>query len=145
MPTEAPVRAEDVVPVRGRISWSAVLAGAALALAGYLLLTLLGAAVGLTVHDRVGDRGLAAGAVVWAVVVTAASLFVGGFLASQLTTGENRAEGVVYGLTVWAVTFALLVGLLASGVRAGFTAVVGAATAADATGGTWEEGARRAG
>jgi len=56
------VKAEDVIPVHSRISAGPILAGAILALATYLLLTLLGTALGLSIHGRVSDKGLAIGA-----------------------------------------------------------------------------------
>jgi len=142
------VTAEDIVPVHSRISWGPVMAGAVLALATYLLLTLVGTALGLSIHGRVSDRGLAIGAVVWAVITTAWSLFVGGFVASQFTTGENKIEGAVYGFIVWAVVFAMIVSLLAAGVRAGFGAMVGVANTAGTVAnvnGNWEEIARKNG
>lgn len=139
------VTAEDVLPVRSRIAWGPVLAGAVLALATYFLLTLVGTALGLSVHGRVSDQGLATGAVVWAVITTAWSLFVGGFIASQFTTGENKFEGMVYGLMVWGVVLATIITLLAIGVRAGFGAMVGVAQAAPAANTNWEEVARRNG
>lgn len=145
MTNDTPVHTEDVIPVRSRISWAAVLAGSILALALYFLLTLLGTAIGLSVHDRMADRSLAIGAVVWAILVTAGCLFLGGFVASQLTTGENKIEGMLYGLMVWAAVFALL----ATGVRYGFSAMIGMANAANTTaaanGGTWEDMALRSG
>lgn len=141
MIADEPVRAEDVIPVHSRVAWGPIMLGAVLALATYLLLTLVGTALGLTLHDRVSDRGLA---VVWAIAVTAWSLFVGGFVASQFTTGENKAEGVVYGLAVWGVVLGLLVLLVAAGARAGFAGMVGVGTAARTTG-NWEEVARRNG
>jgi hypothetical protein len=144
MVASEPVAAEDVLPVRSRIAWGAVFAGAVLALATYFLLTLVGTALGLSIHGRVSDRGLATGAVVWAVIVTAWSLFVGGFIASQLTTGENKFEGMVYGFLVWGVVLATIITLLAVGVRAGFGAMVGVAQAAPANT-NWEEVARRNG
>jgi hypothetical protein len=142
------VTAEDIVPVHSRIAWGPVMAGAVLALATYLLLTLVGTALGLSIHGRVSDRGLAIGAVVWAVITTAWSLFVGGFVASQFTTGENKIEGAVYGFIVWAVVFAMIVSLLAAGVRAGFGAMVGVANTAGTVAnvnGNWEEIARKNG
>jgi hypothetical protein len=149
MVTDEAVKTEDVIPVHSRIAWSAVMAGAFLALATYLLLTLVGTALGLSIHGRMSDRGLAIGAVVWAILVTAWSLFVGGFVASLFTTGENKFEGTVYGLLVWAVVLGTLVLLLAAGVRAGFSAMVGVANTAGtltASGnGNWEEIARRNG
>jgi len=149
MTNENAVQAEDVIPVRSRISWQAIVAGSVLALALYFLLTLLGAAVGLSIHDRVGDRSLAIGAVVWAIVITAGCMFLGGFVASQLTTGENKMEGALYGMLVWAAVFGMLMWLMATGVRAGFNAMVGlstpAASAASNPNVNWEEVARRNG
>jgi len=149
MTNDTPVHAEDVIPVRGRIHWGAIAAGAALAIAISLLLSLLGTAIGLSVNDRVSDRGLAIGAVVWAILVTAGGLFLGGFVASQLTTGENKIEGMLYGLLVWALTFALLFSVLSNLARTGFSAMLGMANTANATaaanGKTWEEMARDAG
>src|SRR6476620_8947608 len=129
MTNETPVQAEDVIPVRSRISWAAIVAGSLLALAVFFLLNLLGSAIGLSIHDNVNGRSLAIGAVVWAVLVTAAALFLGGFIASQMTTGENKIEGVLYGLLVWALTFGLLMFMLARATQAGFGAMVGMANA----------------
>jgi hypothetical protein len=149
MATKEAVKAEDIIPVDSRVAWGPVLAGAVLALATYLLLTLVGSAIGLSVHGRVSDRGLATGAVVWAVLVTAWSLFVGGFIASQFTTGENKFEGAVYGLLVWGVVLGLIVLLLAAGVRAGLGAMIGVANTAGTVAGSgtggWEDVARRNG
>lgn len=151
MTNDNAIHAEDILPVRSRISWGAIAAGSVLALAVYFLLTLLGGAIGLSVSGNVTDQSLGIGAAVWAIVTTAACLFLGGFIASQFTTGENKVEGTMYGLLVWAVVFAGLLWLMASGVRAGFNAMVGmanpAATAAGNANGNanWEEVARRNG
>jgi hypothetical protein len=139
------IRAEDVLPVRSRISWGAIVAGSVLALAFYFLLTLFGSAIGLSIHGNVSDRGLAIGAVIWAILVTAGCLFIGGCIASNLTTGENKVEGVMYGLLVWGVVFAMLIFMLASGARSGFSAMMGMASTSAESGMTWEEMARRSG
>jgi hypothetical protein len=140
------VRAEDVFGVTSRIKWGPLLAAAAVSVAVYFLLTLLGTAIGLSVGDRVSGEALGTGAVVWAVLTTAVALFVGGYLASQLSVGETRAEAMVYGVVVWAAVFAMLMWLMASGVRAGYTAVVGMANvAANTDAQSWEDAARRAG
>ncbi len=148
------VQVEDLVPVRSRVSWGAIAAGSVLALALYFLLTLLGGAIGLSVSDDFRGRNIGIAAAVYAVAVTAGCLFVGGLVASQLTVGENKREGALYGLFVWAVVFAMLLWLMASGVRAGFNTMVGVATAggsmANAAGqnlsqADFEDYARRAG
>jgi hypothetical protein len=150
MTADSTVHAEDLVPVRSRIAWSAVLAGSVLALSLYFLLALLGSAVGFSVGDRVDAHNLAVSSAVYAIAVTALCLFVGGYVASQLTTGENKVEGAMYGIFVWATVLALLLWLMASGVKVGFNAMVGIATAgtvaADNTRQVdWEASARQAG
>ena len=144
------VHTEDLVPVGSRISWGPIIAGAALALALYSLLTLLGGAIGLSVSGDVRAENLATGAAVWAIVSVVLSLFVGGYVASQLTVGENKVEAVMYGLITWAVLFAMLMWLMASGVRAGLNAMMGlayagGAVAKDTAQEDWEAAARRAG
>jgi hypothetical protein len=57
MATNETIRAEDVLPVRSRISWGAIFAGAMVALSLYFLLTMLGAALGLSVGDRIAQIG----------------------------------------------------------------------------------------
>jgi hypothetical protein len=149
MTNDNAVAAEDILPVRSRISWGAIAAGSVLALAMYFLLTLLGGAIGLSVTGNVTNQALGIGAAIWAILTTAGVLFLGGFIASQFTTGENKAEAVMYGLLVWAVVFASLLWLMASGVQAGFNAMVGmanpAATANANANVNWEEAARRNG
>jgi hypothetical protein len=58
---------EDILPVRSRISWGAIFAGAVIALAIYLVLTVLGAAVGLSLtNTTVRGSTLWWSAVIWA-------------------------------------------------------------------------------
>jgi hypothetical protein len=149
MTNDTPVHAEDVIPVRGRIHWGAIVAGSAIAIALSLLLSLLGTAIGLSINDRVSDRGLSIGAVVWAILVTAGALFLGGFVASQLTTGENKIEGTLYGVLVWALTFALLFSVLSNLARTGLSAMLSIANnpnvTANAGAGNLDDALRRVG
>jgi len=149
MTNDTPVQAEDVIPVRSRISWAAIVAGSLLALAVWTLLVLLGSAIGLSIHDNVNGRSIAVGAVVWAILVTAGSLFLGGFVASQMTTGENKLEGALYGVLVWAVMSGVLMYLAAHNYGAGFSGIMAMANSntntAPASGITWEDMARQSG
>jgi len=143
---DSPVQTEDVLPVRSRICWGAVLAGAILALALYFFFGLLGSAVGLSIGDRVNAESLGTGAIVYAIAITAICLFIGGYVASQLTTGENKLEGSLYGIFVWATASAMLLFMMASGVRTGLQTMVGLTAAADNTRAVdWEATARQAG
>jgi len=151
---DSPVGMEDLAGVRSRISWGAIIAGSVLALALYFLLTLLGGAVGFSVSDKFEGRNIGIAAAVYAIVVTALCLFVGGYVASQLTTGENKREAAMFGLLVWATVFAMLLWLMASGVKAGFNTMVAVSTAGTSVAnvgaqntspGDFDEAARRAG
>lgn len=150
MADQSSVHMEDLVPVRSRISWGAILAGAMIALAVYLILTLLGGAIGLSIADNVRTSTLSTGAAIWAVASIVLALFAGGCVTSQLSVGENKKEALMYGVIVWGVVFAMFLWLVASGVRSGFNALLGISTAgATAARGTspedWEAAARRAG
>src|SRR5262245_57537631 len=90
-------RVEDVLPVRSRVSWPAVFAGAAITVAMYSVLTLFGMAIGLTVSDtNIRTSTLNIAGMVWAVVTFVGALFVGGFITTQCAVGENRVEAVVH-------------------------------------------------
>jgi hypothetical protein len=131
---DANVRAEDVFPVHSRVSWGAVFAGAVVALVLYFLLSMLGAALGLSVSDRVRADSIAAGAAIWAILATVVSLFIGGWITSQCAVGETKSEAVVYGVILWGVLFAMLLWFMASGVRMGFNAMMGVAAVQDNNG-----------
>jgi hypothetical protein len=121
------VHTEDLVPVRSRVSWGAIFAGAMVALAVYFLLSVLGAAVGLSVTGHVNDQTLGTGAAVWAIVAMLVALFLGGWVTSQCAVGENKMEAGIYGVILWGLMFAMILWLAVSGVRMGFAAVIGAA------------------
>jgi hypothetical protein len=143
---------EDTFPVQSRISWGAIVAGAVVALACYLVLMLLGTAIGATTmaatNTPVTDRGMAyyaTGAVIWATLAMLASLFTGGCVAGQLSVGETRNEAIIYGVVVWGTVIAIQMLIMAVGVRTGFAAMVAGANVAASTGENWEESALRAG
>ncbi len=105
--------------VRTRISWGAIAAGAAVAMAIYTLLMSLGLAVGMSVGDDATARSLGMGAGIWGFIALSIALFAGGWVTTQVTVGENRTEAVLYGVVLWATTSTLLLWLAANGVRAG--------------------------
>ncbi len=105
--------------VRTRISWGAILAGAAVAMAIYVLLISLGVAVGLSVSDDMSSRTFGTSAGVWGFISLLIALFAGGWVTTQVTVGESRAEAMLYGVVLWATTSVLLFWLTANGVRAG--------------------------
>ena len=126
---DLPVSREDLVGTGSRINWGPIFAGSILALSLYFLLSLLGTATGLSVSDKVNSHTMGIGAAVYATVVTALCLFIGGAVATQLAVGENKREAGIYGLLVWSLTFAMMLALMVGGLRAGFGAMVGVVTA----------------
>lgn len=124
----ATVETQDLLPVRSRVSWSAIAAGAVVALASLVVLGALGAALGLSVTGTVENRNLGIGAAVWAVISLLVALFIGGCVASQSTVGETKTEALTYGVIVWGVVVAMLLWLTASGMRMGFSAVMNVAS-----------------
>jgi hypothetical protein len=102
----------------GHISWSAVFAGAVIALAVQLVLTLIGAAIGLaTLNPASGDspsaNALGVGAGIWLVVTSILSLLIGGYIGARLSNARN---GWLHGLTTWGVVTLLTTILLSTAV-----------------------------
>jgi hypothetical protein len=127
------VTESNLVNVRSRVSWGAIMAGATIALAVYFLFNLLGVAIGITVSGDVDRTNLTTGAAIWSFVGLIFALFFGGWVSTQCTIGENRTEAVLYGVLVWAVTSTLLVLLASHGLRLGYQQALAAETAEDAT------------
>jgi len=146
----ATIQASDVLPVRSRISWSAVLAGAFIALTAYLVLAVLGLAVGLSLsHTRVSGSALGIGAGIWAIASMLVALFIGGCVCSRCTAGENKTEAAMGGVVVWGVVFAMLALLSGTALNTGLRTVFGvtnAAAQAQASGNVFsEDNLRKAG
>src|SRR4051794_11079445 len=120
--------AADLLSVRSRVSWGAIAAGAMVALTIYVVLTMLGVALGLEIALRGSGADLGAGAAIYSIVVLLLAMFFGGWATSRLAVGESKTEAVLYGLILWGVLFLGMVWLLGAGLRTGFGAMVGAAS-----------------
>src|SRR5205823_5438107 len=142
-----PIRTEDVLPVRSRISWGAVFAGLFTALAVTVLMSVLGMALGLTWSEHTSRTDyVASGAAIWAAITGLVALFAGGLVTSLFTAGENRAEAVLYGVVLWGLMFACVAGISATTARATVSGVLGTANVVTNAGvGDWEQAARNAG
>lgn len=118
--------APDVLAVKSRVSWGAIIAGAVIAMACYLVLTLLFAAIGVSMTEtNVRDSAIGTGLILAMVSTLVASLFLGGWVAAQLTAGENRREAAIYGFLTWAVFMGMAVWMVGVGARAGYFAAMG--------------------
>ena len=119
------VGVEDVAGVRSRVSWGAILGGAVVAVAVYLVLTFLCTAVGLSLSEAgMRDRTALGGAAAAALVTVFLALFVGGWVTAQLTAGETQRESMIYGVLTWAVVTGFFLMAVGAGVRGGYFAVV---------------------
>ena len=115
--------AQVAVPTAGlrRISWGAVLAGAAIVIAVHVSLSLLGFGIGLsTVDPAAGDTpqpgSFGIGAGIWWVVSNLIALFIGGYVAARLSGMPVRGDGIIHGVLTWAVTLLITIYLLTTSV-----------------------------
>jgi hypothetical protein len=138
--------APDLVGVKSRVAWSAILAGAVIGLATLVVLSLLFGAIGISLADAgVRGRDVGVGVLIALFASVIASMFLAGWVASQLTVGENRQEAALYGLLTWATVAALSMALVGAGVRAGYFAVVGGGLMAQNTNVSAADAARQLG
>ena len=118
---------EDRFPgsVQSRISWGPILGGVATAFAVYMLLGLLGQAIGFSVMDNVSGESLGIGAAIWATLTIVVALFAGGWVCSRFTVGEDQTEAVLYGAILWGTMFIVLLVLAGIGLSMGMGAMLG--------------------
>lgn len=128
-PPSAPT---PTTPTATRLSVRAVLAGALFALACDILLTAVGAAMGVTAMSPTAawSAGIGAGIVVWLVLSLSVSVFFGAWVATAVARSRGRRDGVLHGLVTWAVVTLLALwtvgGTLGAAMGGMFTAVSGA-------------------
>jgi hypothetical protein len=106
------------------VSWGAILAGAVLTVATQLLLSLLGAGIGLVAlgntenADADTATGFGIGAGVWWLVSSLISLFIGGLAAGRLARVSQSTDGIFHGLLVWSVATLFSIYLLTTAASA---------------------------
>ncbi len=137
--------------VRSRISWQAILAGAVTAVAANLVFALFFGALGLTLTEAgVRANAVGVGVLIATLLSVITSLFIGGWVAAQLTAGENDREAALYGIMTWAAVMVFSAMLVGMGMRAGYFALIGGAMIVQGTpevqgASNWEQAARNAG
>ncbi len=121
-----------IVPAQ-RISWGAVFGGAVLSVGIWILLEVLGFAIGLSVaHPARGSlRGIGIGAGIWTLIAPLIALFIGGLVAGRLAGFIDRFGGALHGGVMWALTMIFGVLLLGSLGRAMLNGIGGAANAVE--------------
>ena len=128
--------------IHRRISWAAIFGGVIMIIVVQLLLSMLGAGIGLgTVNVNAGSTPGASsfgiGAGVWWVVSSCIALFLGGYIAAWLAGIEIRFDGVLHGLVAWGIATILILYLLTSavgGIIGGGFSALGSVTSAAGSG-----------
>lgn len=136
-----------------QISWGAVIAGLLFVVAFSWLMFLLGSAIGFSIADATDldamDSGLPIGTVVWMLLTTIVSFFLGGLLAGRLAGKPEKTVGMFHGIAVWSGSTILLIVLGYAGVAnimQGAQALVqGTFTAGNAAGSAISSGAAQLG
>jgi hypothetical protein len=141
--TAAPARPlTDTVAVEPgkswRLSWGAILAGAIIVLAVQLLLSLLGAGIGLSMIDPAQGgtptaQSFGLGAGIWWVLSYVLALVAGGYVAARLAASTVPLDGMLQGIVTWAVALMVTAYLLTSavgGIIGGAFGVVGSTLSA---------------
>lgn len=100
-----------------RVRWSAIIAGLVTTIAVMVLLSVLGAAIGLSSYDQ-GDsgRGYGVAAGLWAIISAILAFFAGGYIAARTAGIFGRDNAILNGTMVWATTIPLSLFLLTGGV-----------------------------
>jgi hypothetical protein len=94
-------------PYFSAIRWGAVLAGVVSGTASYLLLALLGVAVGLTAVDPGAAEPVGAvplGAGIWTGISMLVGAFIGGYVAGNMSGLSRLSDGMLHGFVSWGAT-----------------------------------------
>lgn len=112
---------QRVTDYHDRIRWGPIIAGIVTAIATQLVLSSLGAAIGLSVSAGGGDAGdVGIGVGIWSIISLLIALFVGGWVAAASCGPMNSKTALLQGLILWATTLAVSSWLLATGVSGTF-------------------------
>ena len=120
-----PAAVSKVVDYHDRVRWGPIISGLVVALAFYLILNALGAAIGTGFLSDSGAPRSNAGGVgtsvgIWSIISLFISLFIGGWFTTRACGPMNRGTALLNGTILWATTLALSSWLLASGVSGAF-------------------------
>jgi hypothetical protein len=112
----------DILDTSNKVHWGSIIAGLVVALGAWLILTVLGLALGLSQAEP-GDAGSlkTAGMVtgIWSLIVPIVALLAGGLVAARTAGVLSRPTGALHGVVLWALVMIAslaLVGYVVKGV-----------------------------
>lgn len=123
-----PTVVNQVVEYHDRVRWGPIISGLVIAIGTQLVLSALGAAIGLSniansgaPRTIAGDVGTGVG--IWSIISLLISLGVGGWVTARACGPMNRNTALLNGAILWATTLTIGSWLLASGVAGTFGVV----------------------
>lgn len=106
-------------PVK-RITWSAIFAGAVVALVVQLVLGVLGLGIGFGIVSQNADPSMgtefAVGSAIYWVIAALISLFAGGWVAGRLSGQRSKTDASLHGFLTWGVATLVTILFLGSAV-----------------------------
>lgn len=102
-------------PFLSSLRWGAIFAGVVVGVALQAVLTLLGIATGLsTLSIGAGETASGTVPLLWAGIGMLIAAFLGGYVAARASGLKRKSDGLLHGLTAWAVSTLLFLLLAAS-------------------------------
>ena len=106
-----------VVQPVDRVRWAAIFAGLFTTISTFILLSILGLAIGASSFTPGDDlAGFGTGAGIWSAVSALLAFFVGGMIAARAAAVTGRGNGALNGAMVWIVMIPLALYLVSSGI-----------------------------
>lgn len=110
-----------IVEYHDRVRWGPIVAGIFVAIAAQLLLSALGASIGLTIGSDSNDPGaIGLGVGIWSIISLFIALFLGSWLMASTCGPMTKKTAMLNGAILWATTIAVSLWLLASGISGTF-------------------------
>jgi hypothetical protein len=107
---------ENVMPVRNQVQWGPIIAGTLTAIVAFLLLTVLGFALGASVLDPRNTAGqIGSWAAAWGAFTAILAFLLGGWIAARSAAVPGTFAGLMQGLMVGAVGLLFMIWLTANG------------------------------
>ena len=105
--SQGPVVSAERSTIASPLGWSAIFAAAVVAIGAWIVLHMLGMAIGLITidpNDASNLRKIGIGTGVWSLIAPIVALFIGGLVAGRLAPTINTANAAIHGAVVWALS-----------------------------------------